>query len=187
MGCIEVIAGSMFSGKTEELIRRLRRARIAKQKVQLFKPTVDDRYSEEDVVSHNGTDFPGIPIDDANLIHRLLDPDTTVVAIDEGQFFNGQLISVATKLANQGIRVIVAGLAADSDMKPFGPIPELMAVADEVVKLTAICVVCGEDAAHSFHKGSKDEQVEVGADQYEARCRRCYVEGMKDTTTVSAD
>ena len=177
-GSVEVICGSMFSGKTDELIRRLRRATIARQHVQVFKPAIDIRYAVERVSSHAGSDFAAIPIEKAVEIIERLDMQATVVAIDEAQFFDDEIIQVVEKLANQKIRVIVAGLDTDFRGEPFGPMPELMARAEHVDKLQAICMVCGEPASRTqrlvngkparFH----DPVVIVGAaEMYEARCR----------------
>ncbi len=178
-GSIEVITGSMFSGKTDELIRRLVRATIARQKVQVFKPAIDNRYSEQKVTSHAGSDFEAVPIQCSADVLSLLDKDATVVAIDEAQFFDGELISVTQKLADQGVRVIIAGLDTDFRGEPFGPMPVLIAQAERVDKLHAICMVCGEDACrtqrlvngHPAHY--HDPVVIVGAaEMYEARCRK---------------
>ncbi|RPI84574.1 MAG: thymidine kinase [Chloroflexi bacterium] len=178
-GSIEVITGSMFSGKTDELIRRLRRATIARQKVLVFKPAIDIRYAEQKVTSHAGSDFAAIPIKEANEIPCRLDPDTTVVAIDEAQFFDGEVISIAQHLANTGMRVIVAGLDTDFRGEPFGPMPVLMAQAEMVDKLHAICMICGEEASRTQRlvNGNPanyyDPVVIVGASElYEARCRK---------------
>jgi thymidine kinase len=177
-GSIEVITGSMFCGKTEELIRRLRRATIAKQKVQVFKPTIDNRYAEEKVTSHTGANFDAIPIQQAAEILSSLDPDTTVVAIDEAQFFDAEIIPISQKLADRGLRVIVAGLDMDFRGEPFGPMPALLSQAEEVSKLHAICVVCGEEASRTQRLVDgrparyDDPVVIVGASEmYEARCR----------------
>lgn len=177
-GSIEVITGSMFSGKTDELIRRLRRATIARQKVQVFKPAIDNRYAEEKVTSHAGSDFAAYPIQHASELLEKLDSETTVVAIDEAQFFDVQVVEVAQTLADRGMRVIVAGLDTDFRGEPFGPMPALMAQAEVVDKLHAICMVCGEPASRTqrlvngkparYH----DPVVIVGASElYEARCR----------------
>jgi thymidine kinase len=177
-GSVEVICGSMFSGKTDELIRRLRRATIARQHVQVFKPAVDMRYAVEKVTSHAGTDFAAIPIKKAAEIRNLLDKDATVVAIDEAQFFDEEIIQVVEELASQKIRVIVAGLDTDFRGEPFGPMPVLMARAEHVEKLQAICMVCGEPASRTQRlvngKPARydDSVVIVGAAElYEARCR----------------
>ncbi|MDO9130576.1 MAG: thymidine kinase [Anaerolineales bacterium] len=177
-GSIEVICGSMFSGKTDELIRRLRRATIARQKVQVFKPALDVRYAVEKVTSHAGTDFDAIPIKHAVNIYTRLDEDTTVVGIDEAQFFNNEIIAVTDELAQRGMRVIVAGLDTDFRGEPFGPMPVLMAKAEQMDKLQAICMVCGEPACRTQRlvngKPARydDPVVIVGAAElYEARCR----------------
>ena len=178
-GSIEVITGSMFCGKTEETIRRLRRATIAKQKVQVFKPKIDDRYSEEKLTSHVGHNFDAKPIEKASEIFTHLSPDTTVVAIDEAQFFDEEIIPITQELADGGIRVIVAGLDMDFRGEPFGPIPILMSEAEKVDKLQAICVICGNEASRTQRlvngKPAKydDPIVVVGAAElYEARCRK---------------
>ncbi len=177
-GSIEVITGSMFCGKTEELIRRLRRATIAKQKVQVFKPAIDNRYAEEKVTSHAGANFAALPIQQATDVLEHLDDDTTVVAIDEAQFFDPEIIVVTQQLADRGIRVIAAGLDMDFRGEPFGPMPILMSQAEEVSKLHAICVVCGEEASRTQRLVDgrparyDDPVVIVGASElYEARCR----------------
>lgn len=178
-GWIEVICGSMFSGKTEELIRRLNRARIAKQKVEIFKPTVDKRYHDEDVVSHNANAIRSTPIDFAQDM-LLLGGSCDVVGIDEAQFFDEGLAEVCVKLANSGVRVIAAGLDMDYLGKPFGPMPALMAVAEYVTKVHAICVQCGDIATYSFRNSPSEEQVLLGeTESYEARCRHCFLEGLK--------
>jgi thymidine kinase len=177
-GSIEVITGSMFSGKTDELIRRLRRATIARQKVQVFKPVIDDRYAVEKVTSHAGSAYDARPIQKAADILSLRDADTTVIAIDEAQFFEAEVIGVAQQLANCGVRVIVAGLDTDFRGEPFGPMPLLMAQAEFVDKLHAICMVCGEAASRTQRLVNgepahyEDPVVIVGASElYEARCR----------------
>ncbi|NLG73156.1 MAG: thymidine kinase [Chloroflexi bacterium] len=178
-GSIEVITGSMFSGKTDELIRRLRRATIARKKVQVFKPAVDNRYELEKVTSHAGGDFSAIPIHRAAEIMEKLDEDTTVVAIDEAQFFDEEVIDIVQELADCGKRVIVAGLDTDFRGEPFGPMPVLMAKAEIVDKLHAICMVCGEAASRTQRLVNgrpayyDDPVVIVGAaEMYEARCRK---------------
>lgn len=174
-GWIEVIAGSMFSGKTEELIRRLRRAEIAKQKVEIFKPAIDVRYSEEDVVSHNANSIRSTPVDASQNI-LLLASDVDVVGIDEAQFFDLGIVEVCVKLANQGVRVIVAGLDMDFAGRPFGPMPALFAVAEYVTKVHAVCVHCGDLAQYSHRKTKSNKIVELGEkDIYEPLCRRCYI------------
>ena len=178
-GSIEVITGSMFCGKTDELIRRLRRATIARQKVQVFKPAIDIRYAVEKVTSHAGADFDAIPIEHSREILERLEGDVTVVAIDEAQFFDEDVVSVSCELAEKGIRVIVAGLDTDFRAEPFGPMPALMAKAEKVRKLRAICMVCGEAASRTQRlvngKPARydDPIVIVGANElYEARCRK---------------
>ena len=180
-GRIEIVCGSMFSGKTEELIRRVRRAVIAKQKVQVFKPVIDDRYHVQRVTSHNGSDFEAEPVDMPADILTRLEPDTTVVAIDEVQFFAPDIVGVCEKLAEQGKRVICAGLDMDFRGVPFGPMPDLLARAEDVHKLHAICVVCGEEASRTQRlingrpAAIDDPIVLVGAAEvYEARCRECH-------------
>lgn len=173
-GSIEVICGSMFSGKTEELIRRIRRARIARQKVEIFKPAIDVRYSSLDVVSHDENTIRSTPVENSSNI-LLLATDVDVVGIDEAQFFDKHLVEVVAQLANQGIRVIVAGLDMDFRGNPFGPIPGLMAVADYVTKVHAVCVRCGEIAQFSHRLTEKEQVVLLGEkDIYEPLCRRCY-------------
>ena len=177
-GSIEVICGSMFSGKTDELIRRLVRARIAKQKVQVFKPAIDIRYAVEKVTSHAGTNFDAIPVNNAAEIVQKIDKDTTVVGVDEAQFMDAEVIQVVQDLAERGIRVLVAGLDTDFRGEPFGPMPILMSKAERVDKLHAICMVCGDDASRTQRlvngKPARydDPVVIVGASEmYEARCR----------------
>lgn len=178
-GWLEVICGSMFSGKTEELIRRLNRARIAKQRVEIFKPTVDKRYHETEIVSHNANTIESTPVQ-TSLNILLMQTDADVVGIDEAQFFDGEIVYVCQTLAEQGKRVIVAGLDMDYLGKPFGPMPQLMAVAEYVTKVHAICMVCGDLATHSFRLTQDDNLVMLGEkDTYEARCRHCFQEGMK--------
>jgi thymidine kinase len=178
-GSIEVICGSMFSGKTDELIRRLVRAKIAKQKVQVFKPTIDVRYAVEKVTSHTGANFDAIPIKNAKEIPSKMDVDTTVIGIDEAQFFDPEVVEVARQLAEKGVRVLVAGLDMDFRGEPFGPMPVLMSMAERVDKLHAICMVCGDEASRTQRlvngKPARydDPIVIVGASEmYEARCRR---------------
>lgn len=178
-GSVEVICGSMFSGKTDELIRRLVRATIAKQKVQVFKPAIDVRYAVEKVTSHAGADFAAIPVEKAADIRTKLDADTTVVGIDEAQFMDAEVVSIARELADKGIRVLVAGLDQDFRGEPFGPMPALMSHAERVDKLHAICMVCGDEASRTQRlvngKPARydDPVVIVGASEmYEARCRR---------------
>ncbi|GAB4544715.1 MAG: thymidine kinase [Anaerolineae bacterium] len=180
-GRIEVICGSMFSGKTEELIRRVRRAQIARQSVQVFKPTIDHRYGVAKVTSHNGQGFEAIPCADSSVIPAKLDPETTVVGIDEAQFFDAGLVALVEQLAAQKIRVIVAGLDLDFRGEPFGVMPELMCRAEEVTKLQAICMVCGEPASRTQRLVNgeparyDDPIIMIGAQEsYEARCRACH-------------
>ncbi len=177
-GWVEVICGSMFSGKTEELIRRVRRAQIAKQKLQVFKPAIDDRYGIEKITSHNGLHVEAVPVPDAQTILDRVEPDTTVVAIDEVQFFDWQIAEVVSHLADNNVRVIVSGLDTDFRGEPFGPIPVLMTQAEQVDKLHAICVVCGMPASRTQRliDGNPaqydDPVILVGASEvYEARCR----------------
>lgn len=178
-GCIEVICGSMFSGKTEELIRRLNRAKIARQRVEIFKPAIDRRYHESNVVSHNENAIRSTPVQFARDI-LLLSGDCDVVGVDETQFFDEDIIQVANNLANQGKRVILAGLDMDFAGKPFGPMPGLMAIAEYVSKVHAICMVCGDLAAYSYRLSDTEQQVMLGEKEaYEARCRKCFREGMK--------
>ncbi len=174
VGSIEVVAGSMFSGKTEELIRRLKRAKIAKQKIEIYKPIIDVRYSEKEVVSHDENSIRSTPIENsANIL--LLTGDVDVIGIDEAQFFDKGLIEVVVKLANMGIRVIIAGLDMDFKGAPFGPIPGLMAIADHVTKVHAICVRCGSIAQFSHRMSTKEQVVLLGEkDIYEPLCRSCY-------------
>jgi len=178
-GSIEVVCGSMFSGKTDELIRRLVRATIAKQKVQVFKPSIDIRYAVEKIASHAGSQFDAIPVASAAEILNKLDADTTVIGIDEAQFFDPQVAEIAQQLADRGIRVLVAGLDMDFRGEPFGPMPQILAKAEQVDKLHAICMVCGDEASRTQRlvngKPAKydDPVVIVGASElYEARCRK---------------
>ncbi|MEF3244738.1 MAG: thymidine kinase [Caldisericaceae bacterium] len=188
IGKIEVITGCMFSGKSEELIRRLKRAKIAKQKVKVFKPSIDTRYSIVEVVSHAGDKIEAIPISRSKEILDQIDKDTDVVGIDEAQFFDNEIIDVLRKLAKEGIRVVVAGLDMDFRGEPFGQMPFMMAIADEVIKLHAICTVCGEDATMTQRlingepASYNDPVVMIGASEtYEARCKlHHYVKGGKN-------
>jgi thymidine kinase len=174
-GWIEVICGSMFSGKTEELIRRLKRAMIANLKVKIFKPSMDVRFDEAKIVSHDTNSIISTPIDHSRQILELAG-DTDVVALDEAQFFDDDIIEICDELAFRGIRVIIAGLDMDYLGKPFGPMPNLMAKADYVTKLHAICVQCGHIANYSYRKISNQEKIMLGEkDVYEPRCRRCYL------------
>lgn len=173
-GWIEVICGSMFSGKTEELIRRLNRARIAKQKVEIFKPEIDKRYSDEDVVSHNANAIRSIPVQSASQILFYAN-EFDVIGIDEAQFFDAEIVSVCNHLANNGVRVIVAGLDMDFAGKPFGPMPNLLAIADYVTKVHAICMRCGNLANYSHRTIEGDKLVVLGeTESYEPLCRTCY-------------
>jgi thymidine kinase len=173
-GWIEVVCGSMFSGKTEELIRRLNRAKIARQKVEIFKPAIDKRYHDEDIVSHNENSIRSTPVHSAEEI-LLFAGDCDVVGIDEAQFLDSNLVEVCNKLASHGKRVIVAGLDMDFAGKPFGPMPLLLSIAEYVTKVHAVCVVCGEVAQYSYRKVTSQDKILLGeTDSYEARCRRCY-------------
>lgn len=173
-GWIEVICGSMFSGKTEELIRRLKRAEFAKQKVEIFKPTVDTRYNDEEVVSHDENCIRSTPVPSSSNIPILAD-DVDVVGIDEAQFFDSELVDVCVDLANRGSRVIVAGLDMDYSGKPFGPIPQLMAVAEYVTKVHAVCVRCGNLANYSHRLSIDNSLVMLGEkNEYEPLCRSCF-------------
>lgn len=175
-GWIEVIVGSMFSGKSEELIRRLKRANIARQKVQVFKPKIDTRYSDEEIASHSGIRHLSIPVSNAREMLDRIDADTQVVGIDEGQFFDMDIINAVNFLAKQGKRVIIAGLDQDYTGRPFEPMPQLLSVAEFITKTHAICVKCGSTANYSQRTAPSDARVEVGAsDKYEARCRQCFL------------
>jgi thymidine kinase len=175
---IEVICGSMFSGKTEELVRRLKRAQIARQKTQVFKPALDDRYSVDHVQSHDSTRVPSRPVERARDILKWVEDNTRVVGIDEAQFFDDSVVDVAQKLAFRGVRVIVAGLDMDFRGQPFGPMPKLLAVAEQVTKLSAVCMVCGKPASRSQRTTTSTQglsKIAVGAkEMYEARCRFCH-------------
>lgn len=176
-GWIEVICGSMFSGKTEELLRRLNRAFIARQKVEIFKPAIDTRYHVQNVVSHNANSIRSTPVQFANDI-MLLAGNCDVAGIDEAQFFDEHITDVCTSLANAGKRVIVAGLDMDFSGKPFGPMPHLMAMAEYVTKVHAICIKCGEIASYSYRTTENQVRIKLGEkDLYEARCRRCFKKG----------
>ncbi len=178
-GWIEVVCGSMFSGKTEELLRRLTRARIARQKVEVFKPGIDKRYDEEDVVSHDSKKSSSIPVENAAQILFYAE-DFEVVGIDEAQFFGDELVSVCNELADNGKRVIVAGLDMDYLGKPFGPIPQLLATAEYVTKVHAICMKCGNLANYSHRTVQNDKLVVLGeTDAYEPLCRKCFLEMKK--------
>ncbi len=179
-GWIEVICGSMFSGKTEELIRRLNRAKIANLKVEIYKPSVDTRYHETEIVSHNSSSIESIPVS-SSLNILLMVKDADVVGIDEAQFFDPEILYVSQTLADRGVRVVIAGLDMDYMGKPFGPMPALIAMAEYVTKVHAICMVCGNLASHSFRKTADSSLVLLGEkDSYEARCRSCFNEGMKE-------
>jgi len=183
-GWIEVICGSMFSGKTEELIRRMKRAKFANQRVEIFKPRIDVRYSEEDVVSHDSNAIRSTPVDSAQTI-LLMASDVDVVGIDEAQFFDEGIVEVCRKLADSGVRVILAGLDMDYLGKPFGPMPALMATAEYVTKVHAICVRCGNLAHHSHRLTADDKQVVLGAqDSYQPICRHCFAEAMKAKSSL---
>jgi thymidine kinase len=178
-GSIEVITGSMFSGKTEELIRRLRRAQFAGLKVEIFKPSLDKRYSETRVVSHDEKSIISTPVDNASAI-LLFAGDVNVIGIDEAQFFDNSIVEVCNKLADNGIRIVVAGLDMDFMGKPFGPMPALLAIAEYVTKVHAICMRCGNLAQYSFRKSEEDQIVVLGEkDKYEPLCRNCYNEILK--------
>ena len=176
-GWIEVICGSMFSGKTEELIRRLKRANIAGQQVEIFKPALDTRYGEEEVVSHDANSLRSIAVEHSKEILKVSE-EVSVVGVDEAQFFDEGIVEVCESLAKKGIRVIVAGLDMDFQGNPFGPIPNLLAVAEYITKVHAICQHCGNLATHSYRLGSDRNKVMLGEkDSYEARCRTCYQMG----------
>lgn len=176
-GWIEVVCGSMFSGKTEELLRRIKRAQIANLNVEIFKPAVDKRYDINDVVSHNNSRIVSTPVEHSNSILLQLREDTDVVAIDEAQFFDQDILNVVDHLANSGKRVIVAGLDMDFKGQPFGPMPQLMSMAEYITKLHAICVKCGGIAQYSFRKVAKENTVLLGEKEtYEPRCRKCFHE-----------
>lgn len=174
-GWIEVICGSMFSGKTEELIRRIRRAEYARQKVLVFKPAIDNRYDDTNIVSHSRMQAPSIPINDITEALDYITDDAVVVAIDEAQFFGAEIVSVCNQLADRGLRVIVAGLDQDYKGEPFGYMPQLLAIAEYVTKNLAICVVCGNPANRTQRTIHKGDQILVGSTEaYEARCRNCH-------------
>ena len=186
-GRIEVICGSMFSGKTEELIRRMKRAEFAHQSVEIFKPAVDTRYDSRDVVSHEGNSIQSTPVDSPSSI-LLMGSDTDVIGIDEAQFFDDSIIAVCNELANRGTRVIVAGLDLDFKGVPFGPMPGLCAVADEVLKVHAICMRCGALAYVSHRKVNDEKRVLLGEQTiYEPLCRACYQKAMAEGTGAPAD
>ncbi|HEX9629556.1 MAG TPA: thymidine kinase [Pyrinomonadaceae bacterium] len=186
-GWIEVISGSMFSGKSEELIRRLRRAKIARQKVQVFKPEVDSRFSNDHIVSHSEMRHESANSRSAAEVLAKVDPDTEVVGIDEGQFFDNELVSVANELAQRGVRVIIAGLDQDYTGKPWEPMPQLLAIAEYITKTHAICMKCGQPANYTQRTFESEERVAVGGEgMYEARCRKCFVPHA-DAPTVHED
>ncbi|HOY41632.1 MAG TPA: thymidine kinase [Chitinophagales bacterium] len=183
-GWIEVVCGSMFSGKTEELIRRLKRAKIANLKVEIFKPQIDTRYHETEVVSHDSNSIMSTPVSSSQNI-LLLSSDVEVVGIDEAQFFDDGLPDVCEQLANRGIRVIIAGLDMDFLGRPFGPIPALLAKAEYITKVHAICVRCGALANHSYRLVESDTKVLLGEkESYEPRCRECFEKGMNNSQTL---
>ncbi|MBR4460811.1 MAG: thymidine kinase [Paludibacteraceae bacterium] len=186
-GAIEVVCGSMFSGKTEELIRRMKRAQFAKQRVEIFKPAIDVRYSETEVVSHNRNTIPSTPVDSSSSI-LLLATDVDVVGIDEAQFFDMGIVDVCRELSKRGIRVIVAGLDMDFKGTPFGPMPSLMAIADDVFKAHAICVRCGNLANFSHRLVRSSKQVLLGeTENYEPLCRECYNKAMEELHNEQTD
>jgi thymidine kinase len=194
VGWIEVICGPMFSGKSEELIRRLRRAQIARQSLEVFKPAIDDRYHESNIVSHSRATIEAHPVSSADEVARLVRSDTRVVGIDEAQFFDEGIVDVAERLAGRGVRVVLAGLDQDYTGRPFEPMPRLMAIAEYVTKMLAICTRCGAPAGRSQrlsaardpehpHRSDQNDRVLVGAtDYYEARCRRCHSPRAEPTT-----
>ncbi|HOU82585.1 MAG TPA: thymidine kinase [Bacteroidales bacterium] len=180
IGSIEVIVGSMFSGKTEELIRRIRRAQIANLKVEIYKPAIDKRYDEQQIVSHNALSLMSTPVDNSQSI-LLLSSEAEVVGIDEAQFFDDELVNVCNTLANNGVRVIVAGLDMDYKGLPFGPIPKLLAIAEHITKVHAVCVKCGDIAQYSFRKAINENLVLLGEkDLYEPLCRACYLDAINN-------
>jgi len=173
-GAIEVICGSMFSGKTEELLRRLKRVELANIKFVVFKPDIDKRYDKKKIVSHDKNNIRAIPIKNANEILALI-KNANVVGIDEAQFFDSRLISICNKLANSGIRVVISGLDMDSNGKPFGIMPSLLAIAEKITKVHAICVACGEDANYSFRINENSQLINIGEkDKYRPLCRNCF-------------
>jgi thymidine kinase len=178
VGWIEVICGPMFSGKTEELIRRLKRARYAGQRLQVFKPRIDNRYDDESIVSHDSNALPSFPVADVDEMRDKLESRVQVVGIDEVQFFGEDVVDFCNELADMECRVVIAGLDQDYRNQPFGPMPRLLCLAEYVTKLNAICVRCGNPAHRSYRLASDPQQVLVGSgEQYEARCRRCFREG----------
>ena len=186
-GWIEVIAGSMFSGKSEELIRRLRRAKIARQKVQVFKPDIDSRFSNDHIVSHSEMKHESANVRTSAEMRARVEPDTQVIGIDEAQFFDNELIPIVNELAERGLRVIVAGLDQDYTGKPWEPMPQLLAIAEYITKTHAICVKCGQPANYSQRTFESEERVAVGGGgMYEARCRQCFVPHA-DAPTIHPD
>jgi thymidine kinase len=186
-GWIEVIAGSMFSGKSEELIRRLRRAKIARQKVQVFKPEIDSRYSQDHIVSHSEIRHESSNVTSVADLLSKLQPETEVVGVDEAQFFDNELVEVANNLARRGVRVIIAGLDQDYTGKPWEPIPQLLAIAEYITKTHAICMKCGQPANYTQRTFESEERVAVGGEgMYEARCRKCFVPHA-DAPTIHED
>jgi thymidine kinase len=182
-GWIEVVVGSMFSGKSEELIRRLRRAQIARQKVQIFKPALDTRYAADHIVSHSEMRIPSTAVESARELLEQVEGDTEVVGIDEGQFFDMELPSVCNALADRGKRVIVAGLDQDYLGRPFEPMPQLLAIAEYITKTLAICMVCGNPANHTQRLVASEDRVLLGTQgTYEARCRRCFDPSLASTS-----
>jgi thymidine kinase len=186
-GWIEVIAGAMFSGKSEELIRRLRRAKIARQKIQVFKPEIDSRFSNDHIVSHSEIRHESANVRTSEDIRARIEPDTQVIGIDEAQFFDNELIPIVNELAERGVRVIVAGLDQDYTGKPWEPMPQLLAIAEYITKTHAICVKCGQPANYSQRIFESEERVAVGGgEMYEARCRSCFVPHA-DAPTIHPD
>ena len=185
-GWIEVIVGSMFSGKSEELIRRLRRAQIARQKVQIFKPAIDTRYADDHIVSHSEMRIASSPVASSQRLLDQVESDTEVVGIDEGQFFDTELPLVCNTLADRGKRVIVAGLDKDYLGKPFEPMPQLLAIAEYITKTLAICMVCGNPANHTQRLVASEDRVLLGAQgTYEARCRKCFDPRLAERTPAA--
>lgn len=187
-GWIEVICGPMFSGKSEELIRRLRRASIAKQRVQVFKPAIDRRYHDTRITSHSAQSFEAEALPDVAALVAALDPGTQVVGIDEAQFFGPSLVAAVQAMADRGVRVVIAGLDQDYLGRPFEPVPQLLAIAEQITKCLAVCSQCGALASRSFRLAGGHEQVQVGAaDTYEARCRACYLKAVNPADTGDDD
>ena len=188
VGWLEVICGPMFSGKTEELIRRLTRAKYARQNVQIFKPNIDDRYDEDFVVSHSEQSLPGVGVASLGQLRDRLTPQVEVIGIDEVQFFDAGVVDFCEAMADDGRRVVVAGLDQDYRGEPFEPMPRLLSVAEYITKLSAICVRCGNPAHRSYRLAEDPQQVLVGSDeQYEARCRRCFDEGYPSSKSPHRD